>query len=97
MKTAAVSKLKSSLSAYLQMVKAGEEILVCDRGKPIAKIAPLEPGDVEIPAHLLALEQTGLVRIGRGKLPRNFWRQPRPKDRKGLALHSLLREREEGR
>jgi len=95
MKTAAVSELKASLSAYLAIVKAGEEVLVSDRGKPVAKIVPLKPSDVETPAHLLALEQAGLVSIGENRLPKDFWRRPRPKDKKGLALNTLLQEREE--
>ena len=56
MKTAKVSELKASISEYLSKVKAGEEVLVTDRGKPIAKIIPLKRGDIEIPAHLLTLE-----------------------------------------
>jgi len=95
MKTAAISELKASLSAYIAIVKAGEEVLVSDRGKPVAKIIPLKPGDVETPAHLLALEQAGLVRIGENRLPKDFWRRPRLKDKKGLALKTLLKEREE--
>ncbi|HBR17943.1 MAG: hypothetical protein A3G39_04700 [Deltaproteobacteria bacterium RIFCSPLOWO2_12_FULL_43_16] len=97
MKTAKVSELKASISEYLSKVKAGEEVLVTDRGKPIAKIIPLKRGDIEIPAHLLTLEKAGLVRIGAGRLPADFWNMPRPKDKKGRALNALLREREEGR
>ena len=40
MKTATVSKLKASLSEYLRQVKAGEEVLVTERGRPIAKLTP---------------------------------------------------------
>jgi prevent-host-death family protein len=40
METAAISKLKASLSEYLSKVKAGEKVLVTERGKPIAKIIP---------------------------------------------------------
>ena len=97
MKTAKVSELKASISEYLSKVKAGEEVLVTDRGKPIAKIIPLKRGDIEIPAHLLTLEKAGFVRIGTGRLPADFWDMPRPKDKKGRALNALLREREEGR
>ena len=97
MKTAKVSELKASISEYLSKVKAGEEVIVTDRGKPIAKIIPLKRGDIEIPAHLLTLEKAGLVRIGAGRLPADFWNMPRPKDKKGRALNALLREREEGR
>lgn len=97
MKTAAVSDLKASLSEYLSTVKAGEEVIVTDRGKPIARIVPLKRGDQDISADLLSLERGGLARIGTGRLPREFWNTPRLKDRKGLALKALLAEREESR
>jgi len=97
MKTAAVSKLKASLSEYLLKVKAGEEVIVTDRGKPVARIIPLKRGETEISSHLSMLEKAGLVRIGRGKLPPDFWKMPRPKDKKGLVLGNLLKERLEGR
>lgn len=96
MKTAAVSKLKASLSEYLLNVKAGEEVIITDRGKPVAKMVPLKREEGKIPAHLLTLEKAGLARIGR-ELPVSFWNMPRPKDKKGLALTSLLKERKEGR
>ncbi|MEW6544266.1 MAG: type II toxin-antitoxin system prevent-host-death family antitoxin [Nitrospirota bacterium] len=38
MKSATVSKLKATLSEHLAKVKAGGEVLVTERGKPIAKI-----------------------------------------------------------
>lgn len=97
MKTAAVSELKALLSTYLSKVKAGEEVIVTDRGKPIAKIVPIRRGETEISAHLLTLERAGLARIGKGRLPARFWTLPRPKDKKGLARLTLVRDREEGR
>ena len=97
MKMAAVSKLKSSLSEYLSKVKAGEEVIITDRGKPIAKIVPLGRGEPGISPHLLMLERAGLARIGNENLPADFWKMPRPKDKRGRALFNLLREREEGR
>ncbi len=97
MKTAAVSDLKALLSKYLSKVKAGEEVVVTDRGKPIAKIVPINRTELEIPPHLLTLERAGQARIGKLSLPAGFWDLPRPKDRKGAALKALLNEREEGR
>jgi prevent-host-death family protein len=96
-KTAAVSELKALLSEYLAKVKAGEEVVVTDRGKPIAKIIPIRRTEMAIPQHLQSLERAGLARIGKASLPAAFWTRPRPKDLKGLALHRLLKEREEGR
>ena len=86
MKTAAISELKASISEYLSKVRAGEEVLVTDRGKPIAKLIPLDRDETDVPAHLLMLEKAGLVRIGRGKIKASFWDLARPKDEKGLAL-----------
>lgn len=97
MKTAAVSEVKASLSEYLSKVKAGEEVIITDRGRPVAKLVPLERGEEEIPAHLLSLEKAGLAKIGKGKIPKGFWDVPRPKDPKGRALKALLLEREEDR
>lgn len=97
MKSAAVSKLKASLSEYLARVKAGEEVLVTERGKPIAKIVPISSEMSDIPPHLLDLARAGLVRLGSGRLPKGFWEMPRPKDKEGLVLKALLDERAEGR
>ena len=94
-RTVTVSKLKASLSEYLRRVKAGEEVLIIERGRPIAKLTPAT-GVETLPDYLRALEKQGLVKIGSGKLPRNFWQLPRPKDPKGKVLQAVLRERERG-
>ena len=96
METAAVSELKASLSKFLTKVKAGEEVLVTERGRPIAKLVPLDREKLELPGHLLALERAGLVRVGTGRIPDDFWDLKRPRDAKGRAVDALLREREEG-
>ncbi len=97
MKSASVSKLKATLSEFLAKVKTGEEVMITERGKAIAKIIPIPHKETAIPPHLQELARAGLVRLGSGKLPRDFWKHPRPKDPKGLALHALLEERAEGR
>jgi len=97
MRTATISKLKASLSEYLVKVRAGEELIVTDRGKPVAKIVPLKRDDLEVPAHLLHLERQGAVRIGAGRLPDGFLERRCPKDPEGRGLGNLLEEREGGR
>lgn len=97
MKAAAVSELKASLSKFLAAVKGGEEVIVTDRGKPIAKLVPMTRDEQERPPHLLTLERAGLAKIGTGGLPSDFWDLPRPKDPKNRALKALLKEREESR
>jgi prevent-host-death family protein len=95
MKTTTVSKLKGSLSEYLRLVKAGEEVLVTERGRPVAKLTPIASSAL-LSDHLLEMEKQGLVKLGSGKLPKGFWNLPRPKDPKGLVVKAVLREREEG-
>jgi len=40
MRTVNIGTLKNKLSAYLQYVRNGEEIIVRDRNKPVARIRP---------------------------------------------------------
>jgi hypothetical protein len=43
------------------------------------------------------LERQGLIRLGTGRLPRDFWNLPRARDSRGAVLKALLDERESGR
>ena len=45
MRTVNISTLKARLSAHIEMVKNGEEVLVCDRNKPVARIIPCSTVD----------------------------------------------------
>jgi prevent-host-death family protein len=45
MRTVNISTLKARLSAHIEMVKNGEEVLVCDRNKPVARIVPCSTVD----------------------------------------------------
>jgi prevent-host-death family protein len=45
MKTVNIGDLKAKLSAHIQMVRDGEEVLVCDRSKPVARIVPCNVDD----------------------------------------------------
>ncbi len=40
MRTVNIAELKARLSAHIRRVRAGEEVLVCDRNKPVARIVP---------------------------------------------------------
>lgn len=97
MKSATVSKLKAKLSEFLAKVKAGEEVVITERGKTIAKIVPLTAKGPALSPHLMELARAGLVRLGTGKIPAKFWQLPRPEDPKGSVLGALLEERAEGR
>ena len=65
MKSAAISKLKATLSEYITFVKAGEEVLVTERGKPVAKIVPVK-GIQKNDAKRMDLVRRGILKPGKG-------------------------------
>ncbi len=96
MKSTTVSQLKTALSAYLRRVKTGEEVLITEHGRPIARLLPIA-NPVTLPAHLQDMEQKGLLKRGEKTLSADFWNLPRPADPQGAVRSAVLSEREEGR
>jgi prevent-host-death family protein len=95
MKSVNVAELKDRLSAYLNEVRGGQEILVRDRKTPIARIVPVTHGagdDEEL--RLLAAE--GKVRLGGEPLDESFWRLPAPRLKAQLLKRAVDQERDEG-
>ena len=45
MRTVNISDLKAHLSAHIERVRDGEEVLVCDRNQPVARIIPCRMED----------------------------------------------------
>ena len=41
-----ISDLKATLSAHLKLVREGQEVIVCDRNQPVARIVPVNLGDL---------------------------------------------------
>ena len=97
MRSAAISKLKASLSEYLDVVRAGEEVLVTDRGKPVAQIVPVPEERGPNAARMKEMAAAGILRPGKGKVPKGFWSIRRPADPGGLALRAMQDERKDGR
>jgi prevent-host-death family protein len=97
MKTAKVSELKASLSKYVARVKSGEEVIITERGKPVAKLVPILADEDPEMERMRDLERRGLVTLGSGKIPDEFWDMPMAEDPEGLVLKALLEEREHGR
>lgn len=91
-----MADLEANLSRYLGRVKAGDEILVTERGVAVARLVPIRPADERVET-LRDLERQGLVRLGSGKLPAAFWRLPRPRDPAAKVRKGLQQERDEGR
>ncbi len=92
MKTISISDLKAGLSAALRAVRRGGAVLITDRGRPVARIVPVQaaPGDVE------PLVEAGLIRTGPRRLPRGFLDRRRPDDPTGSLRQAVMDEREAG-
>jgi len=60
MRTAKISELKAKLSAHIQYVKNGEEVLIFDRNTPVARLVAVGPVEDE-DARMLRLIAKGIV------------------------------------
>ena len=74
MRSANIAELRNRLTQYLREVRAGQEIVVRDRQRPIAKIVPLTVDDDADDAQLVA---AALMRRAQRSLPAAFWRTRR--------------------
>jgi antitoxin (DNA-binding transcriptional repressor) of toxin-antitoxin stability system len=92
-----VRSKKASSSDYLARVKAGEEVLVSDRAKPIAEIILLSRNESEADTRMAQLEISGLARVAKGGLPEDFWLANCPSDTEGAVLAALISERGDDR
>src|SRR5438128_1219371 len=61
MRAVQIAELKNRLSAYLNLVRAGQEIVIRDRKMPIAKIVPLNHDEID--AEEQELVAAGILRL----------------------------------
>jgi len=94
---AGVAELKAGLSRYLERVKAGHEVLVTDRGEPVAKLVPIA-AEARRGSRRERLVRQGLLIPGRGRVRASLLKPPAGNAARGRAvLDALLEERREGR
>jgi prevent-host-death family protein len=74
MRTAGVAQVKARFSEYLAMVDSGEDVIITDRGRPRARIIPIE-GATKDEARRMELARRGLLRLGKGKIPEGLWQR----------------------
>ena len=97
MKTAAIAELKARLSSYLRQVKAGHEVLITERGVPVAKIVPLRELE-QRGSRRERLAREGRLILGRGRVRPELLVPPKGDPAIGASvLEALLEERREGR
>jgi prevent-host-death family protein len=92
---APIAELKARLSEFIARARGGDEVLITDRGRPVARIVPLAGSDA-LTGRQAELVRAGLAREPTGPLEPGFLDLPRPCDPDGRSLESILEERAEG-
>jgi prevent-host-death family protein len=93
-RTVSVAELKARLSEHLRLVKSGHEVVVTDRGVPVARMLPLDDGERRS-TRRFRLTRSGVLKPGRGKLPPAL-KQPPEAGRGAGVLDAVLDERRDG-
>ena len=65
---AGIKEVKNNLSRFLAHVKAGEEIMITERGKPVARIIRENSNSLTIRTVLAPLIEKGLVVLPNSRL-----------------------------
>ena len=98
MKVATITEVKNKLSAFIDRVRAGESILIVDRGRPVARLEPVASIDEDADGRLARLERAGIIRRGERRGPDPLLLKPPPRLRRPAdVVKALIEERREGR
>ncbi len=90
MRAVNIGALKNQLSTQLRYVRSGEEVVVLDRKRPIAKIVPIDlPADLDPgEAYLVA---TGQMTLEKEEMDWDaFWKLPRPNVPHDVAVQAAI-------
>lgn len=60
MKNASIAEAKAQLSSLIAQVRNGEEVVLTDRGRPVARLVPIDP---DLDQATLTMVKLGLVRL----------------------------------
>jgi prevent-host-death family protein len=92
-----LTEAKNRLSALVDQVRAGETIVLTERGRPVARLEPVTT--LDDPAGRKArLERAGIVRVRGGKPPLELLRASPPRLKRGAsAVRVILDERRDSR
>jgi prevent-host-death family protein len=92
MKTVNIGELRNQLSAYLRYVRNGEEVVIKDRDRPVARILPFETRSI-------SEEEALLVASGKMKLPEKemdwdeFFAMPTGRVSREVAVRAAIESR----
>jgi prevent-host-death family protein len=86
---AGIKDLKNSLSRYLLSVKNGEDIIITERGRVIARIIQENTGQASLKKALQPLAEKGLIRFPERELNKDI---AKPVSALGKALSEIVLE-----
>jgi len=89
-----VEELRAALRRYLAQVQAGEQVVVTDQGREIARLVPSTGPNLQA-LDFGAMVATGLLIPPEEQPSPDFWSLPRMPDPENLLLNALLADREE--
>ena len=98
MKKASITEAKNNLSALIDSVKGGSPVLIVDRGRPVARLEPVNGLGVEDDGRLARLVRDGILRPARGAVQKTVLATAPPRAKRGASgVRMLLDDRRDGR
>ena len=98
MKKASITYATTTLSALIDGVKGGSPVLIVDRGRPVARLEPIDGLRPDDDSRLERLVRDGTVRPARAGVPKALLTLKPPRVKKGVSgVHVLIAERRDGR
>ena len=95
---ATITDAKNQLSALIDRVRAGESVLIVDRGIPVARLESAVGSNLDADGKIARLERAGAVRAAREPPAMDLLSREPPAVRLGAsAVQALLEERRAGR
>jgi antitoxin (DNA-binding transcriptional repressor) of toxin-antitoxin stability system len=96
MRTVKISELKAKLSAHIEFVKNGEEVLILDRNTPVAQLVPTTLSDYDERTRRLIAK--GILTPPKLARPTGF-KLPKPSGRmiSDEVMEQIWREERDGR
>lgn len=88
-----IGRLKARLSEYVRRARAGEVVVITDRGRPVASLSPLS-GAAELEGRMAELRLAGLIRPPEAPIDLDtLLTAELPGDPTGRGVEAVLEER----
>lgn len=87
-----IREAKTNLSSLVKELRTGREIVITDRGRPVAKLVPVEADELSLDEWLVDLERRGWIEPGASEKAQA---RTIPEPIRGVPIgraHAILRE-----